>query len=226
MCALPAPSKTNEGDVELDITAGKARNRNPRGEGSKLRDDIIEAARRLLERAGTRESVTLRAIAREIGIAAPSIYRHFADREAIVQAVEAMTYEELERAIEAATATSSDSVDRLVAGCLAYVDFSLENPGRYRILFNQLEGAPEPESVLCVDAQDLVGMKTFQLLVDGVTECIASGRSQSTDPFSDSTNIWTALHGMVTLRMTATLFPWPPLVNSVRDVVCTLARIE
>ena len=55
----------------------------------------------LIERAGSAEAVTLRAVAREVGIAAPSIYPHFADRDAIVTAVVARVFDELAAAIEA-----------------------------------------------------------------------------------------------------------------------------
>jgi AcrR family transcriptional regulator len=49
------------------------RARNRRGEGSKLRADILAAATRLLEQTGSEEAVTLRAVARQVGISAPSI---------------------------------------------------------------------------------------------------------------------------------------------------------
>jgi len=48
--------------------------RNARGQGGRLTEDIVSAALELIEREGTDEAVTLRAVAREIGIAAPSIY--------------------------------------------------------------------------------------------------------------------------------------------------------
>ena len=63
------------------------RERNRRGEGGKLRAEILEGATALLEQNGSEEAVTLRAVARQVGISAPSIYSHFPDREAIVDAI-------------------------------------------------------------------------------------------------------------------------------------------
>src|SRR5450755_1847650 len=82
------------------------RRRNARGEGVRLADDIVAGALALIERAGTDEAVTLRAVAREIGIAAPSIYAHFADRDAIVMAVVLRVFDELSDAIEKGVAAA------------------------------------------------------------------------------------------------------------------------
>ena len=62
---------------EPGAVATRARNR--RGEGARLRDDIVAAAVALLDETGDQAAVSLRAVARRVGIAAPSIYRHFAD---------------------------------------------------------------------------------------------------------------------------------------------------
>ena len=62
------------------------RTRNKRGEGAQLRTDIVRAAARLLDE-GTEQNVTLRSVAREAGVSAPSIYSHFADTDACVSPV-------------------------------------------------------------------------------------------------------------------------------------------
>ena len=77
-----------------------ARRRNRRGEGGKLRADILAGATELLERTGSEEAVTLRAVARQIGISAPSIYPHFPDRDAIVDAIVDDAFGDFNAAIE------------------------------------------------------------------------------------------------------------------------------
>jgi AcrR family transcriptional regulator len=57
------------------------RQRNARGQGGRLRSEIVEASRRLTDHGG--DALTLRAIAREAGIAGPSIYDHFANVDEI-----------------------------------------------------------------------------------------------------------------------------------------------
>ena len=111
------------------------RRRNPRGEGGRLSSEIIDGAIAIVTRTGSSEAVTLRSVAREVGIAAPSIYAHFPDRDAILAAVVLRVFDDLKDRIEEAMAPLADPVERLVAGCQAYVSFGLENPGRYQTLF-------------------------------------------------------------------------------------------
>ncbi len=61
--------------------------RNPRGEGDRLRQELITAANRLLRSGETIESLSLRAVARAVGIAATSVYLHFDDKASLLLAV-------------------------------------------------------------------------------------------------------------------------------------------
>ena len=118
--------------------AARRRHRNPRGQGARLTQDIVAGALALIERTGSAEAVTLRAVAREVGIAAPSIYAHFPDRDAVLMAVVARIFDELTAAIEQGKqAAGQDPACRLAAGCEAYVAFGLEHPARYGVLFSR-----------------------------------------------------------------------------------------
>jgi AcrR family transcriptional regulator len=228
--------------VNIPVRAGNEaaagtgrRQRNARGQGSRLTDDIVTAALGLIDRTGTQESVTLRAVAREIGIAAPSIYAHFADRDAIVLAVVARLFDELAAAIRAGTpATPGDPVAELVAGCEAYVRYGLENPARYRLLFSdsrdaEVGGYCTPVAIGSGEGPVVLefGAEAFAMLVDGIEGCVRAGASESTDVVADGTAVWTALHGTVTLRTALPGFPWPePVDGFVRELVLRLARIR
>ena len=63
------------------------RERNRRGEGDRLRAEILAAASRLLEAAGTDEGLSLRAVAREVGISPQSMYLHFGNLDELGLAV-------------------------------------------------------------------------------------------------------------------------------------------
>src|SRR3954467_2567811 len=65
-----------------------ARGRNRRGQGELLREEIIAAALRLLDELADDQALSLRAVAREIGIAATSVYIQFADRDLVLAAME------------------------------------------------------------------------------------------------------------------------------------------
>jgi AcrR family transcriptional regulator len=204
------------------------RRRNARGEGSRLADEIVEGAMALIAREGGPQAVTLRSVAREVGISAPSIYAHFPDREAILQAVVVEVFEELRQRLEEAISAESDPVDRLVAGSRAYVAFGLENPGLYATLFSGERIGPEFGSPPKFPFDELppVGGEGFALLVEGIRECVEAGVSSSTDVFADATAIWVALHGTVSLWSTLCGGPWPDDHDFVRRLVVVLAHID
>src|SRR6516225_10780990 len=110
------------------------RQRNPRGQGERLRDDIIEAASRLLADPAA-PPLSLRAVAREVGVAATSVYLHFDDIESLVRAVASRRFTDLIRAQDAARADLDDPCDRLRAACLMYCEFGLAHPGHYQVTF-------------------------------------------------------------------------------------------
>src|SRR6201995_4817736 len=114
-----------------DSTAESAprHQRNARGQGNRLAEEIVRGALAIVERTGSDDAVTLRAGAREVGIAAPSIYAHFADREAIIMAAVVQIFDELADVVEKAeAAVGGDPVQRLLAGCPADLDVGLAHP--------------------------------------------------------------------------------------------------
>ena len=223
------------GEPDLTKSAPK-RQRNARGQGGRLTEDIVSGALSLIDREGTDEAVTLRAVAREIGIAAPSIYAHFPDRSAIMLVVVARVFDELTQAIlQEALAAGNDPVEHLVGGCEGYVSFGLRCPARYRVLFSERRpGDDEAWREYCKPVEIgpggapvfEVGAESFALLVDSLAACIAAGRSASTDAVADSTAIWVALHGTVSLKRATPGFPWPEPDDFVRRFVLRLARIQ
>jgi AcrR family transcriptional regulator len=210
---------------------GRRRQRNARGQGARLTEDIVTGALALIERSGSDDAVTLRAVAREVGIAAPSIYAHFADRDAIVMAVVLRVFDELAEAVgQGSAAGRQDPVERLVAGCAAYVSWGLAHPARYGVLFSGPPGAPQDYCApvaLSPDGHPVLefGAEAFALLVRGIEDCAEAGASASTDVVADSTAVWVALHGAVTLRNSLPGFPWPDPETLVRHLVLSLARI-
>jgi hypothetical protein len=105
-----------------------------------------------------------------------------------------------------------DPVDRLLASSRAYVTAGLAAPARYRGTFGprRLPGGRVP----------------FGVLVDAIAACVAVGRSASRDPRADATLVWTALHGVVTLRAAAPGLDWPDLDDQLPTVVGRLALLD
>jgi len=196
-------------------TSNAPRQRNKRGEGERLRDDIIEAASRLLADPAS-PPLSLRGVAREVGVAATSVYLHFDDVESLVRAVASRRFTDLIQAQDEAVASVADPCDRLRAACLMYCEFGLAHPGHYQVTFTN--PLPVGEGV---SWEQMPGQKAWQHFVEGVAPCI--GRACD-DPEAVRTALllWQQLHGTVSLRISRPRFPWPPLSETVTEAVSRL----
>jgi AcrR family transcriptional regulator len=196
----------------------RRRPRSPRGDGGQLRADIIEAARQILAETGAREELTLRGVARRVGIAATSIYLHFPDIEHLAVAATAQTFADLTAAAAAAAAGISDPGQALLARCRAYCHFGLEHPGHYRVMFQQ---ALAPS--LAATPDDTPGRRAFQVLVGAVEACQTAGVAAATgDPFRLASLVWAAEHGLVSLRLSRPQFPWADIDGLVDQAVTAI----
>jgi AcrR family transcriptional regulator len=193
-----------------------ARPRARRGEGDKLRDDLLAATERLMIESGGADSVSIRAIADAVGVTPPSIYLHFPDKEALIVAVCERHFEVFDSVIERAGATVDDPVESLRRRGRAYVRFGLDNPAPYRILFMSRIGGDRRLEVITG-----AGGRAFQHLVDGVQRAIESGDLRPVAPVFAATALWTAVHGITSLLISLPDFPWPD-VDALVDHVCDI----
>jgi AcrR family transcriptional regulator len=112
------------------------------GQGERLRQEILDAATRILEESGSEGALSLRGIAREVGIAAPSIYLHFKDKTDLVWAVLGTAYADLAtRMRHAGHAGPAEPWQQLRATAEVYRKYALGNPRRYRLMFSLEEQA-------------------------------------------------------------------------------------
>ncbi len=212
--------------VDATEVSRPVRKRNRRGEGSLLREEILVAATSILERTGSEEAVTLRGIARKVGIAAPSIAPHFADRTDIIDAVVAKELAVLIEQIRVAAASEADPRKRLLAMAKAYLSFGRARPGRYRLLVGrryvqdwQDEGRPMVET-------DPLLKEAVDLVTTAIEACIYSGQSGSVDAALDTSVLWFALHGLVTVPEAITSLDWPDDDRLLAACVTSAARLK
>jgi len=101
---------------------------------SPRRREIVETALRILEAEG-REALTMRRLAGEIGIRAPSLYKHFPDKAAVEIALIEIGFTGMADALDTALAQEDDHgcspLERLA---IAYRRYALEHPHLYRLL--------------------------------------------------------------------------------------------
>lgn len=158
------------------------------------RAQIIVAGRDLYVRHGE-AGFSMRKLARELGLSAAAIYRHFPDKEHLLMEVCREGFElfgsYLMRGLLGKTPL--ERLERIGRG---YVEFALEHPHYYRVMFM----SPHPDYVKLQDRSSQAFSPTFQMLVDRVFECQRAGDlSQELDAYKIAASTWAHLHGAVSL---------------------------
>jgi AcrR family transcriptional regulator len=164
-----------------------------------FRDDLCRAATRLFAEHGV-EGVTLRAIAGELGCSAMTPYRYFANKEEIFRTVRLAGFEDFGGRIHQAAALHPDDPrERFRALGRAYLQFALDEPHAYRVMFQlDREGDPEDEEFQAVTRN------TWGPLLDTARVLIARGDLVG-DPNVIGHLAWVTLHGAVTLHLSGHL---------------------
>ena len=188
------------------------RERNPRGQGERLRVDLVDAAVDLIAETGSVDGVSLRAAAKRAGVSPMAVYNHFADKEALLVAAVEHCWDEFQAAI-AATLDEPEPSARLRAAGDAYVRFALEHPGRYAVMFSGTRNLPERAVP--------IGMSAFDTLVAMVAD-ILDGNHDRRDPAFVAVQVHTWIHGMVSLLGCAPDGPWPSTEALLDDLMVRL----
>ncbi|MGY1495864.1 TetR/AcrR family transcriptional regulator [Streptomyces sp. QTS52] len=187
------------------------------GEGERLRQEILSAATRILEETGQENALSLRGVAREVGIAAPSIYLHFKNKTDLVWAVLAVAYgalvSEMTEAGETAAGRGADPQERIHATVTAYRRFAVDKPRRYRLMFS-LEY--EPGNWPADDHPLSAVGHAWTDAVDTYLAVVSPGRRDEAEVLG--THLWTALHGQLVL--------WSTLPSAVVGSEATLTELE
>jgi len=189
------------------VGALEKRQRNQRGEGARLKDELINAAMRILDRSPDAQ-LSLRMVAKEAGVAAPSVYRHFSDVTAMMAEIVRVCWAQMgEHLIEASQTSADAGIDALRTMMSAFVQFAMERPLRYQLLFAR---SYFPE-------QDIDGplRPAFRPVREAI-EAIAAGGGTvpAGDPFTAALMVISLAHGRIAL---AHLAPFRP-GNAAPDV--------
>ncbi len=190
-----------------------SRPRSRRGEGNLLREEILEATEALLIETGSEDAVSIRAVAEQVGVTAPAIYRHFADKHTLLFEVCSLQFDRLQEHLDAVMAMEADATARLQACGRAYVEFGVAHAEAYRIMFMaRSDWTPET-----YEGQVLGDEGSFMALVR-VVAAVIDELGVERDPFEASVVLWTAMHGVTALLISKPNFPWPPVDQLVTDI--------
>lgn len=183
------------------------RSRARRGEGDRLRDEILSAAERILVETNDEAALSIRAIASAVGVTPPSIYLHFSDRNDLLFAVCERHWRKLDDAMAAAAEGCGDPIERIRRRGRAYLSFGLDNPEHYRIL---MMSRPDQTPERFVDGR-LAGTAGIEVVAGEVRAAMEAGALPDQDPLEAATLLWMAVHGVVSLLISKPAFPFPPV---------------
>ncbi|MGC4062426.1 MAG: TetR/AcrR family transcriptional regulator [Aquabacterium sp.] len=192
-----------------------------------LRAALIEAALAALARSDTADALSLRAIAREVGVSANAAYRHFADKEALLNALAAEGFRRFaaHQAQTHAQAQRQHAAPKEVraASGKAYVHFARDNPALFRLMFGRMVSQNIHDSA----NEELQQMGTFAF--QGLLQ--ATAQENGTPPDSEQTLLmaiarWGLVHGLSHLMLDGQLASFGSDVDQIIDGVFKLKLSE
>lgn len=193
------------------------RRRARRGEGALLREELVEAAESLLLDLGDEGQLTIREVAAKVGVTSPSVYLHFADKEALVDAVCLRAWDALALRMSEASEQSDDPFQALRWLGAAYVRWALDHALQYQLLLmtprRELRSARTAAAEACL-----------RHLTGAVEPCVEAGVMYG-DPQQLTLSMWGAMHGYVALRITQPELPWPDDPDELGEHVARMAGL-
>jgi AcrR family transcriptional regulator len=160
-----------------------------------LRQDLVTAAVQLINRKGV-AALTLRGVAKRLGVSQTAPYRHFASKGALLAGVAADGFRELLAAMEKALAAAGpDLVARYQATGVTYLTFALEHPAHFTVMYGS---RPEDFDVVASAEPARRGLK---LLIGIIVECQRAGLADPGDPSMVAVKVWSFVHGLVLLQL-------------------------
>jgi AcrR family transcriptional regulator len=166
-----------------------------------LRRALLNEALRTIQAEGV-EHLTLRTAGNRLGVSRTALYRHFADKQALLTAVGTEGFRMLREALANAWESNGRRRAGFEAMADAYVGFAIENPSHYRVMFGRfLESAAKDEDF------GSEASAAFQVLVDALVDQQELGIVRRDDPLLMARFVWAVVHGVAMLAIDGQLGP-------------------
>jgi AcrR family transcriptional regulator len=176
-------------------TPGRLRRPPHRYHHGDLRRALLEEAVRTIQHDGM-DGLTLRAVGERLRVSRTALYRHFADKGALLAAVARDGFTMLRTALVGAWEAGGGGRRGFEAMGLAYVRFAVAHPAHYRVMFGGFLARPEPDPDLAREAGS-----AFQVLVDALVAQQDAGLVRRDDPLQLARFIWSLVHGISMLAI-------------------------
>ena len=160
-----------------------------------LRQALLDEAIATIRKDGV-AGITLREIGARVGVSRTALYRHFADKRALLAGVATEGFRTLRHALESAWDGGRQGPASFAAMGRAYVDFAAANPAHYRVMFGGFLARPAPDPELTREATG-----AFQVLVDAISALQRAALVRTDDTVTVARYVWATVHGVAMLRI-------------------------
>jgi AcrR family transcriptional regulator len=171
---------------------------------------LVKASLEIIAKDGVQD-FSLREAARRVGVDPAACYRHFKNREAVLQAVAREGFSRLAVRMEAATRTARTPEEGLHRLGVAYVGFALDHPGHFRTMLVSGELARNPER----RGEGESGRTPFELTLHWLT-LFAADAGLKLDAERVSNPLWAGVHGVAMLLLERA---WQPATRAELDAL-------
>ncbi len=161
-----------------------------------LKEELLQTALEMIDTEGL-DSITLRDLTQRLGTSRTAVYRHFESKEALILGVIEKGYEQLNLIFTPIFQDKTRSVDaRFEAMGRAYLDFALEHPNLYRLLFGERYRKEREE--IC-DYKDETQATGLYALIGLLLEAQEEGIIAKVNPIVQAAMVWASIHGLASL---------------------------
>ncbi len=164
-----------------------------------LREECVTEALGIIEERGV-EHLSLREVARRLGVSHQAPYKHYANRDALLAEVVARAYQEFASHLDSRPRHEDPHGDLAELG-RAYLSYASNNPLAYRLMF----GTPLPDSNQHPEMMR-EARHAFSILRDCIVRIHAANTTRrATSPDLDALFVWALVHGKATIQQTDAL---------------------
>jgi AcrR family transcriptional regulator len=182
--------------------ASRARKKPDRYHHGDLPRALLREAVHTIQRHGV-EALTLRGVGDRLGVSRTALYRHFANKQALLASVAGEGFRTLRRELDEAWTAGGRGAAGFDAMGHAYVRFAVRHPSHYRVMFGRYLSSAHRQSVddKRPGSDPDESMDAFGVLVAAIVEQQRRGIVRQDDPQRLAMYIWSVVHGVAMLAL-------------------------
>lgn len=192
-------------------------------EKAELKNRIITSAEELFAEDGY-QNISMRKIANKIEYSLPTIYKFFKSKADILFYIYNKNNGKLLYIFSEINKRQCSCIEKLKDMSYAYVDFALENPNYYELAY--MSNVLRYEENLVYHDRDSLGFRAYDILLKTVKCCKEQGYFKERDVEVISQCLWGGIHGLTSLFIAHTEFPWKDKKCLIENMIDSLINKE